>query len=158
MQLNSNSDNSNFLLIQTLFSVLWPKNALANSNFCTFTVTNGKKNEDKYLIFTLIVVKYLLVYKQIFASPEKWNRQGICSLPPSPKYTLLPVTSTWQQFPFLALRKYETVLEKRADLPLERCPTTSPHHSTATGYLSYLFSGSRRALRISPFLGVYFVM
>ena len=46
------------------FLVLWPKNALANSDFCTFTVTNKKKNEDKYLIFTLIVMKYLLVYYQ----------------------------------------------------------------------------------------------
>ena len=65
MLLNSNSDNSNFSLIRTFFSVLWPKNALANSNFRTLTITNGKKNQDKYLILTLIVVKYLLVYKQI---------------------------------------------------------------------------------------------
>ena len=40
------------------FLLFWPKNALANSDFRTFTVTNGKKNEDKYLIFTLIVVEY----------------------------------------------------------------------------------------------------
>ena len=38
------------------------KNTLANSNSHTFTVTKGKKNEDKYLIFILIVVTYLLVY------------------------------------------------------------------------------------------------
>ena len=62
MLLNSNSDNSNFWLIRTFCSVLWPKNALADSDFHTFTVTNGKKNEDKYLIFTLVVVKYILVY------------------------------------------------------------------------------------------------
>ena len=54
MLLNSNSDNSNFSLIRTFFSVVWPKKALTNSDFRTFTVTNGKKNEDKYLIFTLI--------------------------------------------------------------------------------------------------------
>ena len=60
MLLNSNSYNSNFLLIRTFFSVLWPKNALANLNFRIF-----KNNEDKYLFFTLIVVKYLLVYRQI---------------------------------------------------------------------------------------------
>ena len=65
MLLNSNSDNLNFSLIQMFFSVLWPKNALANSNFRTFIVTYGKKNEDKYLNFTLIVVKYLSVYWQI---------------------------------------------------------------------------------------------
>ena len=52
-------------LIRTFFSVLWPKSALPNSDFRTFTVTNGKKNEDKCLIFKLIVVKYLLVYEQI---------------------------------------------------------------------------------------------
>ena len=62
MLLNSNAYNSNFSLIRTFFSVLWQENALANSGFRTFTVKNGKKNEDKYLIFTLIVVKYLLVY------------------------------------------------------------------------------------------------
>ena len=62
MLLNLNSDNSNFSLIRTFFLVLCPKNALANSDLRTFTVTNGKKNEDKYLMFTLIVVKYLLVY------------------------------------------------------------------------------------------------
>ena len=62
MLLNSNSGNSNFSLIQTFFSVLCPKNALANSDYRTFTVTHRKKNEDKYLIFTLIVVKYILFY------------------------------------------------------------------------------------------------
>ena len=65
MVLNSNSGNSNFSLIQTFFSVLWLKNALANSDFRTLTVTNGKKNERAYLISTLIVVKYLSVYEQI---------------------------------------------------------------------------------------------
>ena len=47
-------------------------------------------------------------------------------------------------------------MAKRVDLPLERCPTTSPHLSTAATYLSYSFSGSGRALRISPFLRVHF--
>ena len=84
--------------------------------------------------------------------------QGICSPSPSPKSTLLPVTSTRQQFSLLARRKYEMVLVKRADLPLERFPTTPPHLSTATAYLSYSFSGSGQALKISPFLGVHFVM
>ena len=92
MLLNSNSDNSNFLLSETFFSVLWPKKALVNSNFSTFTLTYGKKIEDKYLIFTLIVVKYLLVFLTNFASPEKWSMQGICSSSPSPKFTLLPVS------------------------------------------------------------------
>ena len=54
-----------FVNLNVFFSVLWPNNALANSNFRTFTAKNGKKNEDKYLIFILIVVKYLLVYSQI---------------------------------------------------------------------------------------------
>ena len=67
--------------------------------------------------------------------------QGICSPSPSPKFTLLTVTSTRQQFSLLVHRKYETLLAKRADLPLERCPTTSPHLSTATAYLLYSFSG-----------------
>ena len=63
MLLNSNSDNSNFSLIRTgFFSVFLPKNALDNLDLRTFTVTNGKKNEDKYLMFTLSEVKYLLVY------------------------------------------------------------------------------------------------
>ena len=57
--------------------------------------------------------------------------QEICSPSSLPKFTLSPVTSTRQQFSLLARRKYETVLAERADLPLERCPTTS-HHSTAT--------------------------
>ena len=61
MLFNWNYNNSNFLLIWKYFSVAWPKNALANSDFRTFTVTKGRKNEDKYYIFTLIVVKYLLV-------------------------------------------------------------------------------------------------
>ena len=62
MLLNSNSDNSNFSLIRTgFFSVLLPKNALDNLDLRTFTVINGKKNEDKYLMFTLSEVKYLLV-------------------------------------------------------------------------------------------------
>ena len=194
MLLNSNSDNSNFSLIQTFFSVLWPtnalanwnlrtfshkrketwrqildfyincdkisfslwpKSALANWNLCTFTVTNGKKHEDKYLIFTLIVISFSLLSN--FASPEKWSMQGIYSPSPSPKFTLLPVTSTRQQFSLLACRKYETVLVKRADLPLERCPTTLPYLSTATAYLSYSFSDSGWGLTISPFLEVHFV-
>ena len=93
MLLNSNSYNLDFSLIGMFFLVLWPKDTLANSDFCTFTVTNKKKNEDKYLIFTLIVMKYLLVYKQ-------------CS--PSPKFTLLSIISTWQQFLLLACRKYKS--------------------------------------------------
>ena len=93
-----------------------------------------------------------------FASPEKWSMQGICKSSPSSKYTLLPVTSTRQQFSLLARRKYETVLVERTDLPLERYPTTSPHLSTVTAYLSYLFSGSGRVLKISPVLGFHFVM
>ena len=84
--------------------------------------------------------------------------QGICSPFLSPKCSLLPVTSTREQFSLLARRKYEMDLAKRADLLLERCSTTSPHLSTATAYLSYSFSDSGRALRISPFLGVHFVM
>ena len=48
MLFNWNYNNSNFLLIWKYFSVAWPKNALANSDFRTFTVTKGKKNEDKY--------------------------------------------------------------------------------------------------------------
>ena len=76
---------------------------------------------------------------------------GICSPSALPRFTLLPVTS-------VARRKYEMVLAKRADLPLERCPTTSLHPSTATVYLSYSFPGSSRALRIFQFLGVHLVM
>ena len=141
MLLNSNSDNSNFSLIRTFFSVLWPKNALNNSDFRTFTVvTNGKKNEDKYLIFTLIGVKYLLVYKQILLlQKNEVCRESVAVLH---RLNLLFCTltfSTRQQFSLLARRKYETVLTKRADLPLERCPATSQHLSTATAYLSYSF-------------------
>ena len=77
--------------------------------------------------------------------------QGICSPSPSPKFTLLPVTSTRQQFSLLARRKYKMVLAKCAHFPLERCATTLPHLSTATAYLSYSFSGSGRALRNFPF-------
>ena len=62
MLLNSNSDNSKFSLIRTVFIVLWPKNIVVNLDFRTFTVTYGKKNEDKHLIFTLIVGKCILVY------------------------------------------------------------------------------------------------
>ena len=84
--------------------------------------------------------------------------QRICCPFPSSKFTLLPVTSTRQQFSLLARRKYETFLAKGANLPLERCPTALPHLSTVTAYLSYSFSGSGQALRISPFWGVHFVM
>ena len=113
--------------------VLWPKNTLSNSVFCT--VTNRKKN-TQFLhcgktSFSLLIN---------FASPEKWSMQGICSPSPLPKFTLLPVTSAQQQFSWLARRKYKTVFAKRADFPLEECPTTSPHYSTATAYLSYLCS------------------
>ena len=52
--------NSNFRYFKHIFKSF--EFASDNSNFRTFTVSNGKKNEDKYLIFTLIVVKYLLVY------------------------------------------------------------------------------------------------
>ena len=83
--------------------------------------------------------------------------QGICSLSLLLKFTRLPVTLTRQQFSLLPRRKYETVLAKHADLPLEKCPATSPHLSTAVAYLSYSLSGSGRALRISPFLGVHLV-
>ena len=80
-------------------------------------------------------IKYLVF---IFLSNIQYTSlQGICSPSPLPKFTLLPVTSTQQRFSLLARRKYETVLAKRADLPLERCPTTSPHFSTATVYLPY---------------------
>ena len=83
--------------------------------------------------------------------------QGICSISLLLKFTRLPVTLTRQQFSLLPRRKYETVLAKHADLPLEKCPATSPHLSTAVEYLSYSFSGSGQALRISPFLCVHLV-
>ena len=55
--------------------------------------------------------------------------QGFCSPCPSPKFVLLLITSTRQQFSLLlASRKCETVLGKRGDLPLERCPNTSPEN------------------------------
>ena len=84
--------------------------------------------------------------------------QGICSPTSSLKFALLPVTSTRQQFSLLARRKYETALAKRVDVPLEICPTASPHLSTATAYLLYSFSSSAQALRFSPFFGVHFVI
>ena len=155
MPLNSNSDNSNISLIQTFFFfALWPKNALANSDsdFCTFTVTNGKKKWRQILNFYVNCGKISFSVLKKFASPEKLSMEGICRASPSPKFTLLPVTSMRHQFSLLARRKYEVVLAKCADLPLERCPTTSPHLSTATVCLPYSFSDFGRTLRISPFL------
>ena len=119
------------------------------------------KREEKWrqiLDVYIICAKISFILLTNFASPEKWSTQGICSPSSSPKFTLLHVTSTRQQFSLLARRKYETILAKRAGLPLERCPTTSPYVSTAAAHLSYWFSGSGRALKISPYLGVHFVM
>ena len=156
MLLYLNSDNSNFSLIWTFFSDLRPKSALVNSDFCTFTVSNWKKKWRQILNFYIDCCKISFSLLKNFVSPEKWSMQGICSPSPSPKFTLFAVTSTRQQFLLLAHRKYEAVLVKCADLPLERCPTTSPQLSTATACLSYSFFGSGRALRISRFLGVHF--
>ena len=136
MLLNSNSDNLNFSLIRTFFWSFGQKRlSLIQSSVQSQTGRKMKKN-TQFLhcgktSFSLLIN---------FASPEKWSMQGICSPSPLPKFTLLPVTSARQQFSWLARRKYETVFAKRADFPLEGCPTTSPHLLTANAHLSYLCS------------------
>ena len=132
MLLNSNSDNSNFSLIRTFFFRSFGQKTVSLIRTSVYLQSQTGRKWRQILDFYIICGKIYFSLLTIFASPEKWSMQGICSPSSSPKFTLLPVTSTWQQFLLLARRKYEKDLPKRADFPLERCPTTSPHLSAAT--------------------------
>ena len=115
MLLNSNSDNSSFLLVWTFF---WPFGQKELSLIWTSVHLT-------FLIFTLIVIKYLLHYYQIL----HLQKNEVCRKSAVFLHHLNLLFCLLIQFKFslLACRKYETVLVKQADLPLERCPTTSPH-------------------------------
>ena len=142
------------MLIRTFFSVLRQTLSLIRTSVHLQSQTGRKIKTNTWFYINCGKIYFSLLTN--FASPEKWSIQGICSPSPSPTFTLLPVTSTRQQFSLLPCKKYEKVLANRAkgfDLPLERCLTTSPQLSTVTAHLSYWFSVSGWAMRISPFFG-----
>ena len=93
-----------------------------------------------------------------FGSPVKWSLQVIWSPSPLPRFTLFPVTSTFEELPLLPWRKNEIVFVNRPAFPFDECPTTTSHFSTATANFPSPFSGSNRALTNSPSVGFYFTM